>query len=1110
MGKNSNIGSHPMGTIVDSWLAKIKQAEDVRQEKFGQYACEAERFFDGNHDWMWSEQYARGGGGFLDKEGGVLPNFRITCLVADTPVRMADGTEKPVQDVAVGDMVITHTGQARAVVRTYQRPYSGELTTVRLKGFPFPVTMTADHKMAVPDGPDRFRWVRADNLSGEDAMIVGWNRSERSPEFIDTLSVLGDKGRVTDDGRVRFHRGRGAFAINRHIPVCPSLARLIGIYLAEGCLSDRYITFTFGHDEPHYAEETLALVLGLFGVQGKILSNANRPSSIDVRFSSKTLAEFMRLFCPGKAFSKRVPAVFWGADDEVKLALIQGWMNGDGHVRQVKQSRGSGKRPLMYGVSVSPGLARDFTVMALSCGIDAKCYHLPARDRVSAGRVLHARARYSVFLYGEKARALFPSLVAERAGIRHWEKRSFKDQSKFGRIRQIKSLDRAPAPAGTVVYDFEVEEDHSFLAGDITSSNCNKLFEAVALFGPALYHQNPKIAVTPLSQVDVEPEALGINMADPYAAMAYQQLAMQEQMQRSQKRACASVKQRYLDWVQYETDKKSSARKSIDEAIVAGLGYLETNIYQPPSTDLVMPRSRYLSWRDVVVDPDALYWENVQWIAIYRCEPLNLVARRFGLEEDDLKGHLQSFASQTSKRARKQAKENRGGDSFDLVEYWEVFSKNGFGDKLKGQDEGQQKFDYSVFGDYCWCVVAKGIPFPLNCPTSAVMEEEGEQLMQRVQWPVPYWYDQDGWPISRLTFYNKPNEVWPISLFKPAIGELRFINWCLSFLADKVASSCVTYLGMAAEAGASIQKQLSGEMTPFKVVEIATILGKPLDQVVSFLQAPNFPVDIWKMVAEVLDIIDRRTGLTELMYAMTSRQMRSATEATVRNQNLSIRPDDMASRVEDFLSEVAIREMQAARWFCEPKDVYPVVGQMGTMVWQNYIMTDDPASVVRDFDYRIEAGSARKPNKETKIAQLVEIGQYTLPVFQQFAAGGLIEPFNGYMSELCKAMDIDPGPFLVRLPTPEEQGPSPEEQQMQAEMEMKAAELQLKVEEAVLKMKMDQEAHKQELEQDAEMHKQEMEQKRKELELKKQESKAKQQAVKLKPKASEPKGGEKK
>jgi hypothetical protein len=625
----------------------------------------------------------------------------------------------------------------------------------------------------------------------------------------------------------------------------------------------------------------------------------------------------------------------------------------------------------------------------------------------------------------------------------------------------------------------------------------NKLFEAVALFGPALYHQNPNILVNPLEPPEVPPEAIGIDPNDPYAMAEYQQLAAEEQQHSAVKRACASVKTRYLNWLQQENDKKTQARRAITEAIVAGVGYLETTVWRPPSDKVTMPTSRYLSWYDVVLDPDAVYWEDLQYIAIRRVQPTNLAERRFNLEPGSLKGHFQSFATQASKRGKKEAKENRAGKSFDLVEYWEVFSKNGFGDRLKSADNATQKnhqFDYEVLGDNCWIVVCKGIPYPLNCPTTTLMEGDGRQVFDSVQWPIPFWYDQDGWPISRLTFYEKPAEVWPISLFKPAIGELRFINWCLSFLADKVASSCVTYMGVLKEAGATIQKQLTGSMTPFTVVEISTALGKPLSQVVEFLQAPNFSADIWKMISEVLDLIDKRTGLTELIYGLTGTQMRSATEANVRDQNISVRPDDMASRTEDFLSEVAIREMQAARWFVEPQDVEPSIGKLGAMVWANYVMQGDPADVVMNFEYRIEAGSAKKPNKNNKISQLQELSQYALPIFQNFATQGIVSPYNGFMTELCKAMDIEPGPFIITPDEMQQGGDPAAQQQMQAKMQ----EMDMKLQEMGQKLQHEHDSHHQQLEHDQQKHEQDLKITKEQNELKAKAMQAQASAAKAK------------
>ncbi len=608
----------------------------------------------------------------------------------------------------------------------------------------------------------------------------------------------------------------------------------------------------------------------------------------------------------------------------------------------------------------------------------------------------------------------------------------------------------------------------------------NKLFEAVALFGPALYHQNPNVLVSPLPREQVAPEALGLDPNDIYAMQEYQTLVADEDRDWKLKQACASVKSRYINWVQQETDKKTHARRAITEAIVAGVGYLETTIFQPPASKIVMPRSTYVSWWDVVLDPDANYYEDVQWMAVRRIQPVNLAERRFGLEPGELKGHMQSFEAQSTPSGKKEAKQNRIGRSFDLIEYWEVFSKNGFGDRLSDEtDNREHAYDYSSLGDYCWLCVSKGVPYPMNCPTS-VLAEEQQAVFDKVQWPVPYWNDQDGWPISRLTFYESPNEVWPVSLFKPAIGELRFINWCLSFLADKVAASCTTYVGMLKAAGAQIQKQISGTNSPFTVVEISEALGiKNINEAISFLNAPQFQVDIWKMISEVLDLIDKRTGVTDLLQGLSSgHAMRSAQEAKIKGDQTSVRPDDMASRTEDFLSEVAVREIQAARWFCDVPDVQPCLGRMGAMVWQNYVMSSDPDEVVRDFNYHVEAGSARKPNKQTKISQLTELAQYALPVFQQFAAQGNVEPYNAFISEYCKAQDIDPAPFQIQ---PQQQGPSPEQQQTDAklqEMDMKLQQMQ----QAMI--------HKEHA------HAQDMRHGEEHLELKKQESAAKQQATK--------------
>ena len=615
----------------------------------------------------------------------------------------------------------------------------------------------------------------------------------------------------------------------------------------------------------------------------------------------------------------------------------------------------------------------------------------------------------------------------------------------------------------------------------------NRVFESVALFGPVLYHRNPVIQVDPKVPPTLDPIILGISPQDPQSIQQYQRIEFEEKMEADKRRGQAKIKEHYLNWLQHESDKKVQSRLAINEAIVKGMSTLWTEVYQPPGSDKFHPRSIYVSVDDIVIDPDAEYWEDVQWMARKVTQPLWQVEREYGLE-GMLKGTMSSLNAQSEIHAmgRKETSgEKRKGKSFDLIEYWQVYTKCGFGDKLRVTDRAPDKdaFDYEFFGDFCYLAISEDIPYPLNVPSFSLAEDE-QSLFMRAQWPIPFWTD-GGWPFSRLHFYEKPKEVWPISLIKPAIGELRFVNWCMSFLADKVAAASTTYVAIAKAAGAEIQDQIKSGMGPYTVIEFSEIFGRDIREVISFLDAPSFNVDIWRMVSEVLEMIDKRTGLTELLYGLSGgTQIRSATEADVRNQNVSVRPDDMASRVEDWLSSVAMKEIEAAEWILRGEDVEPILGKLGAHVWDEQIAKQDFERTVRDYDYRIEAGSARKPNKVNRIRQLNEFAQIAMPVLQNFVSMGVSDPYNALMRDWAKANELDVEPYLIDMEKiqeqqqQEEQQPDPAQEAAMAEMQLKQQMMQLEMQEKQLDMQIKQ--------QEASIKQQETQAKQLEFDFKKQ------------------------
>lgn len=569
----------------------------------------------------------------------------------------------------------------------------------------------------------------------------------------------------------------------------------------------------------------------------------------------------------------------------------------------------------------------------------------------------------------------------------------------------------------------------------------NRLFEAVAMFGPVLYHQNPTIAVTPRDKPEISietfygtnPEALSALDAvpaiqsglirDPQSISAVQSVIQNYEhvVEQDRKRQVIDEDHAYIleaisNYIQQEGSKQDEARLAISEAIITGLGLLEVRMEEPPAGGPKMARSRYRTNKDLLVDPDAMYWRDVTWIALRNVEPCNIVEEKFGLPKGSLKGkYAKKTASETNKGNKRNGDNKLAGVTHELVEYWEVYSKNGAGQNIKLNEKDESIDGLEIFGDYVYLAICPECPYPLNLSPDVLGSGDQELVLDSASWEVPFWDDHwsdGGWPIVRLTFHNKPGEIWPISMVKPCIGELRFINWCMSFIADKVSASNI-YVGVAKEAAENIRQQLTGGRGPFTVLEVERISGKRLDEFISFLQTPTFSIDIWKMVAEVNEQIDKRLGLTELLYGMSGRQMRSAAEAQYRQQNINIRPDDMASRVEDWLSIAATREIQAMRFAATYEDVVPVLGPTAAQVFHEQILTDDVSRITRDFAFRVEAGTARKPNKDTQIAQLTDIGQYILPVIQKAMMAGVTRPFNAYMEAVGRAMDMGVDQFLL-------------------------------------------------------------------------------------------------
>ena len=574
----------------------------------------------------------------------------------------------------------------------------------------------------------------------------------------------------------------------------------------------------------------------------------------------------------------------------------------------------------------------------------------------------------------------------------------------------------------------------------------NRVFEAVKLFASVIYHRNPVRQVSPKKFPEIPPESLGIDPNNPEIIQQYQ-MALQDTAQRDAIRDTVSrLLSAYLNYTPNELGLKTHSRRVVDEAIIKGAGVWWTEMITDPGMGLRAVGSFADSVDHLVLDPDATELEDIMWCARRCTHPIDVVARQYGLDREQLKGNLEGKAGYRSEDSYIEPRQpddyrsssRRVGKTNDLMTYWKIWSKTGFGDRLKDAPKDQRGFFDSI-GDNAYIVVADGVDFPLNVPPEMLAEQVDEatglpqSMFRAVQWPIPFWAESNGWPFEMLSFHRKPGYVWPISHIKPGIPELRFLCWAFSFLAQRVAVSCETLIGVSKAADQDIKDQiLSQSQGGFKIVELSEILGRSVSDVISVFQLPNATNEIWNVIGAVTEMLEKRLGLTELVYGMTNKQIRSATEASVRSEQISIRPDDMAECVENAMSNLARKEAMAARWLLSPEDVAQVVGPLGAAAWQQHVSGMEPLQVAREYDYRVESGSARKPNKATRAEQMQAALQNLGPVLSGLIGAGVVDPFNALIKDWADSLDLDATPYLIPPPPPpQEQMPMPPEAQQE-------------------------------------------------------------------------------
>lgn len=378
------------------------------------------------------------------------------CFTAGTLVETVIGP-KPIETIRNGDVVLTHEGRWRRVTATMARWHEGNIRIVQAKGT-HPLHVTLEHPFLDNHG----QWKTARSLHIGHRLFAPHPISCESWSAPDILD-LASGGTVTDGKQVWCKMGyspktKELCKINRFVPIDEYLCRWLGLYVAEGSASaNGAVEFSFHSSESDYID---AARFGFhrFGISAKVTHKKAYPGTRVIGCST-VLAKKLAQICGSGARAKRVPEFIFTLPPELITAFLAGLFQGDGCARDSRLQLTTSSCELGEGVA---SLLR-------------RIGYYPAITHSKRKWRGQWRNETTVNLHGDQARKLAPMLGMELEDIRKTKRVNRSQSFSYSQIHHgwFVGMHRLTyRPFKGMVYNLEVEEDHSYVVQGLAVHNC--------------------------------------------------------------------------------------------------------------------------------------------------------------------------------------------------------------------------------------------------------------------------------------------------------------------------------------------------------------------------------------------------------------------------------------------------------------------------------------------------------------------------------------------------------------------------------------------------------------------------------------------------------------
>ena len=367
---------------------------------------------------------------------GIARTRKEYCFPAGTPIQLASGAHIPIEDIRVGDKVLSHDGSARRVVSLMPNHDRKSAVVVSPYGFPEQV-VTSEHPYLAYRRRNNDKLAnRNEQMDNATPVWVPAEKLARSDVLVHPVLPMGTGDTST------------------------SVGYLLGRYIATGYVANPQVpgergsvSITMLKSEKSRVEELISAAHELDPTVTTTLFDYEHCDICDLRITGDKVVSWLASQSSGELSKRRLHPDVFKQNEEFGHALIRGWVDGAGEGRDPDS---------VLVATASDEMAIQLQDLAARLGIIFEVAKLSVAAAVGSRHIWH------ISLTGDAVHA------AKSGRPQELFDRNSKTFFWKGYLCTLVKSVRNTAPLEQT-YNFEVDKTHSYIAAGLAVHNCDHM-----------------------------------------------------------------------------------------------------------------------------------------------------------------------------------------------------------------------------------------------------------------------------------------------------------------------------------------------------------------------------------------------------------------------------------------------------------------------------------------------------------------------------------------------------------------------------------------------------------------------------------------------------------